>query len=134
MENIASFPDLAGKVALITGIGQIGDRKSWGNGAATARLLCRNGAKVFGCDIDMDAAAHTKTRVEADGGIVDITRADVTVAADVKRLVAECMSKYGRIDILVNNVGRSEPGGTAEMEEEIWLVFLPASRDYPHKH
>ncbi|KAI8660326.1 hypothetical protein NCS57_01009400 [Fusarium keratoplasticum] len=120
MENSATFPDLAGKVAIVTGIGQIGTRERWGNGAATARLLCHNGVKVFGCDIDIDAASYTKTRIEAEGGTVEITQADVTSSADVKRLVSECVTKFGRVDILVNNVGRSEPGGPAEMEENIW--------------
>ncbi|EEU42935.1 uncharacterized protein NECHADRAFT_95362 [Fusarium vanettenii 77-13-4] len=120
MEHSATFPDLAGKVAIVTGIGQIGTRELWGNGAATARLLCHNGVKVFGCDIDIDAAAYTKTRIEAEGGTVEITQADVTSSVDVKRLVSECMAKFGRVDILVNNVGRSEPGGPAEMEENIW--------------
>jgi NAD(P)-dependent dehydrogenase (short-subunit alcohol dehydrogenase family) len=122
MENSATFPDLAGKVAIVTGIGQIGTRERWGNGAATARLLCHNGVKVFGCDIDIDAAVYTKTRIEAEGGTVEITQADVTSSADVKRLVSECVAKFGRVDILVNNVGRSEPGGPAEIEENIWSV------------
>ncbi|KAL6359178.1 hypothetical protein LRP88_06598 [Fusarium phalaenopsidis] len=96
MENSATFPDLAGKVAIVTGIGQIGTRERWGNGAATARLLCHNGVKVFGCDIDIDAASYTKTRIEAEGGTVEITQADVTSSADVKRLVSECVAKFGK--------------------------------------
>ena len=48
-----TYPDLKGKVALITGIGQVGipESKTWGNGAATARVLSYNGVKIFGCDL-----------------------------------------------------------------------------------
>jgi NAD(P)-dependent dehydrogenase (short-subunit alcohol dehydrogenase family) len=67
MSTHASFPDLKGKVALVTGIGQTGsdgnvwgdEPRVWGNGAATARLLALNGVKVFGCDIDVVSATKT---------------------------------------------------------------------------
>lgn len=47
-------------------------------------------------------------------------QADVTKSSDVKRLVDACMLKWGRIDVLVNNVGRSEKGDPASMSEEVW--------------
>ncbi|KFZ11067.1 hypothetical protein V502_07769 [Pseudogymnoascus sp. VKM F-4520 (FW-2644)] len=115
------YEDLRDKVVLLTGIGQMGDPSMWGNGAAIAKVLaCENGAKVFGCDLHIDAAEHTKKRIEAEGGVCSVVTCDVTDAAQVKKLVAMCMEKYGRIDILVNNVGRSEPGGPAEMSEGAW--------------
>lgn len=117
---MGTFPELKGKVALVTGIGQMGDPSMWGNGAATARVLCKNGVKVFGCDLYLESALHTKKRLDAEGGICEVTAANVTSAHDVKRMVNECIEKFGRIDILVNNVGRSEPGGPVEMEEKIW--------------
>ena len=128
MPAFATFPDLPGKVAIVTGIGQIGsdstvrgtDPKLWGNGAATARLLALNGVKVFGCDINIESAQHTQDRIRTEGGVVEVVKADVTKAEDVKRLVADCVRTFGRVDILVNNVGRSEPGGPVEMEEHIW--------------
>ncbi|PGH32657.1 hypothetical protein GX50_04572 [[Emmonsia] crescens] len=119
--NPATYPDLKGKVVLLTGIGQSGDPDMWGNGAAAARVLATNGAKVFGCDLDLSAAQHTQRRIEAEGGECAVTSADVTTDVDVKMLVEACMARYGgRIDILVNNVGRSEPGGPAEMSEQTW--------------
>ncbi|KAI8669819.1 hypothetical protein LRP88_01724 [Fusarium phalaenopsidis] len=119
---IASYPDLKEKVVFLTGIGQTGDRDDpmWGNGAATARLLASQGAKVFGCDLNLDAAIRTQKRIEEEGGEITVTKADVTVGEDVKKAVEQCISKYGRIDVLVNNVGRSEPGGPAEMTEQVW--------------
>ncbi|KAH6974509.1 putative short-chain dehydrogenases/reductase [Ilyonectria sp. MPI-CAGE-AT-0026] len=119
---VASYPDLKDKVIFLTGVGQTGDlnEPAWGNGAATARLLASQGAHVFGCDLNLDAALWTQTRIAADGAQITVTKADVTKSEDVKRAVDECFSKYGRIDVLVNNVGRSEPGGPAELTEHIW--------------
>ncbi|KAH6676861.1 hypothetical protein F5X68DRAFT_264097 [Plectosphaerella plurivora] len=118
------YPDLAGKVALITGIGQVGplDTESWGNGAAVARLLARNGVHIFGCDLNLDAAERSKARILQDSpkATVDVIAASVTDSNDVKRLVDAIMEKHGRIDILVNNVGATTPGSPATMTEETW--------------
>lgn len=121
MESFANYPDLQGKIALVTGVGQMpGSPDLWGNGAAIARVLCRNGVKVFGCDLDMEAAKETKKRIEAEGGEIEITQADVTVSTAVRAFVEKCVSRWGRVDILVNNVGRSAPGDPASMSEEVW--------------
>jgi NAD(P)-dependent dehydrogenase (short-subunit alcohol dehydrogenase family) len=118
------YPDLRGKVALVTGIGQDGppDNEKWGNGAAISLALARNGVKVFGCDINVSAGKNTKSRIEAlvPDAVVDVATADVTQSAQVEQFVKDCMARHGRIDILVNNVGRSERGGPAEMSEEVW--------------
>ncbi|KAF4865655.1 3-oxoacyl-[acyl-carrier-protein] reductase FabG [Colletotrichum siamense] len=117
---IASYPDLRDKIVFLTGIGQSGDQEMWGNGAATARLLARQGAKIFGCDLYLEPAQHTQKRIVAEGGDVTVVAADVTNDESVKSAVDACLAKYGRIDILINNVGRSEPGGPAEMTEKVW--------------
>lgn len=114
------YPEFKDKVVLLTGIGQSGDQEMWGNGASTARVLCQNGAKIFGCDLRLPAAEHTQRRLQAEGGTCDVIAADVTKEEDVKALVDACMKKYGRIDVLVNNVGMSEPGGPAEMAPSVW--------------
>ncbi|WWC64357.1 uncharacterized protein I303_106967 [Kwoniella dejecticola CBS 10117] len=115
----ASFPSYKDKVVLLTGIGQ-SDPDSWGNGAATALLMARNGAKIFGCDLTLEAAEYNKKRLTDMGYVCDVVAADVTNPDSVKAFVDACMAKHGRIDILVNNVGRSEPGGPAEMEPRVW--------------
>ncbi|CAK7204218.1 hypothetical protein SEUCBS139899_006972 [Sporothrix eucalyptigena] len=115
-----TYPDLKGKVVFLTGIGQTGDQSMWGNGAATARILAHNGARIFGCDLHLEAAQHTESRIRAEGGEIHVTSADVTQDSSVKEAIAACLDRYGRIDILVNNVGRSEPGGPAEMSEATW--------------
>lgn len=118
--NPATYPDLRDKVVLLTGIGQQGDPTMWGNGAATARVFAQNGARIFGCDLNIAVAQHTQSRIEAEGGDCTVTAANVTNGTEVKALVDMCIARYGRIDILVNNVGKSEPGGPAEMSEETW--------------
>ena len=122
-----TYPCFKGKLVLLTGIGQTGpaDTSAWGNGAATARLLCANGARVFGCDIDAAAAARTCERLAAEFGVgcCSHARADVTSSADVARLVEACVAWGGAgagIDCLVNNVGLSRRGGPADLAEETW--------------
>ena len=109
---------LDGKVALVTGCGTLGE--GWGNGKAIAVALARQGAKVFGSDLNLEAAEQTQKIIEQEGGSAGVMVADATKADDVKKLVDACMAKYGRIDILVNNVGRSEPGDPVTMSEAVF--------------
>lgn len=110
---------LQGKVVLITGLGQTSD-EGWGIGAAIATLFARQGASIFGGNRSLSSAERTKQRIEKEGGICDIRQTDVTSSESVKALVDACIAKHNRIDILVNNVGRSEPGCPASMPEEVW--------------
>jgi NAD(P)-dependent dehydrogenase (short-subunit alcohol dehydrogenase family) len=112
------MPGLLNKIALVTGCGSMGD--GWGNGKAISVLLARQGAKVFGVDVNLDAAKQTREAIHSEGGAAEVRSCDVTQAADVASAVEACIELYGRIDILVNNVGRSEPGGPAEMTEQVW--------------
>lgn len=109
---------LDGKIALVTGCGTLGE--GWGNGKAIAVALARQGASVFGSDLNLEAAQETQSIINEEGGSAHVMVADATKAEDVKKLVDACMAQYGRIDILVNNVGRSEPGDPVSMSEEIW--------------
>ena len=122
--SFPTFPDLQGKVAVITGIGQVGlpNSSTWGNGAATARLLTHNGAKVFGCDLRLEAAEYTRQRIlDADPtAVCDVVACDVTKTADVEAFVQQVMDKHGRIDIFVNNVGATKAGWPHDMSEEAW--------------
>ena len=94
----------------------------WGNGAATARVFLRNGARVFGCDINLPSAQATRDRLlsEFPDAEIEVLQTDVTKKDEVEALVKKCAAKWGRIDVLVNNVGRSEKGDPASMSEEIW--------------
>ena len=110
--------DLTGKVAFITGAGSAGP--GWGNGRATAVLLARQGAKVFGTDVNDEAACVTRDLVEKERGTCVMHHGDMMVGADVKAAVEACLDKFGQIDILVNNVGGSAPGDPVTMSEEVW--------------
>ena len=122
---LPTFPDLAGKVAIITGIGQTGipNSPTYGNGAATARVFSHNGVKIFGCDLNLKAAEYTKSRLlEADPkAVVDVVKCDVTKQADVDALIKAALDKHGRIDILFNNVGGLRSGSAGDMEEATWI-------------
>ena len=111
--------DFQDKVAFVSGAGSVGD--GWGNGRATAVLLARQGAKVFGTDYSAEALAGTTAAMENEGlqswaG----TCADMTRTEDVQRAVQECIDRFGRIDILVNNVGGSVPGTPVSLSVDEW--------------
>jgi NAD(P)-dependent dehydrogenase (short-subunit alcohol dehydrogenase family) len=111
--------DLTGKVAFVAGAGSIGE--GWGNGKATAVLLARQGAKVFGVDIADEAlAATTAIMKQEDLGGWASRPCNMTQSGDVQASVADCLDRFGRIDILVNNVGGSAPGDPVSMTEDIW--------------
>ena len=107
---------LEGKVALVTGCGS--QSAGWGNGKAIAVLFARRGAAVYGVDVNREAAEETRRVVEGEGGTFAVGTGDVTDKAAVDALVADCVARLGRVDILVNNVGHSLPGDPATMTEE----------------
>jgi NAD(P)-dependent dehydrogenase (short-subunit alcohol dehydrogenase family) len=113
---------LDGKVAIVTGCGSFAP--GWGNGKAIATLLARQGASVFGVDLDLAAAEETRRIVEGEGGRLQVAACDVTDGAQVQTVVDACVARFGRLDILVNNVGRSEPGDPVTMDEAVWRAQL----------
>ena len=109
---------LDGKVALVTGCGSIG--AGWGNGKAIATLFARQGATVYGVDRNLEAARETRDIIAAEGHNIHVAPCDVTNADEVAAAVRDCIARFGRIDILVNNVGQSEPGTPATMPLPVW--------------
>jgi NAD(P)-dependent dehydrogenase (short-subunit alcohol dehydrogenase family) len=103
------------RVALVSGAGSVGP--GWGNGRATAVRFAEEGAKVFAVDRDESALAETVARTE---GRIKTHVCDVTDGRAVSRMVEACLAAFGRIDVLVNNVGGSAAGGPVEMSEETW--------------
>ncbi|MDQ2801322.1 MAG: SDR family oxidoreductase [Pseudomonadota bacterium] len=109
---------MTGKVAIVTGAGSVGP--GWGNGRATATLFARQGAAVFLVDIDQQAAEATHTTISAEGGTSAAHRCDMLNVDEVQAMVSACLDRFGRIDVLVNNVGGSAPGDPVSMTEEVW--------------
>ncbi|WP_440967642.1 SDR family NAD(P)-dependent oxidoreductase [Massilia sp. GER05] len=109
---------LNNKVAIVTGAGCVGP--GWGNGRAVAVLFAQAGAKIFAVDKSMEAMEETVRRVREAGGTITAHTCDVTDSAAVEAMVAACLAEYGRVDILVNNVGGSAAGGPVALSEDKW--------------
>ncbi|MFL6118318.1 SDR family NAD(P)-dependent oxidoreductase [Actinophytocola sp.] len=113
---------LRGKVALVTGAGSVGP--GWGNGRATAAVFAREGARVFLVDRDEASLADTARLIRAEGGTVATRIADVTDAESIGASVDACVAELGGLDVLVNNVGGSRPGGVGELALTEWNAQL----------
>ncbi len=109
---------LQDKIAIVTGAGSVGP--GWGNGRATCVRFAEEGAKIFAVERNLDSAKETVERVKAVGGEIVLHQCDVTDSKSVAAMVAPCVRHFGRIDVLVNNVGGSAHGGPVEMSEEVW--------------
>lgn len=110
----ADCPDLSrldGRVAIVTGAGSRGT--GIGNGKAAAVLLARRGAMVLLLDADEQAAQITRKLVESTGGQALVQQADVSDPEACRLAVDAATRAWGRVDILVNNVGIGGPAGDA---------------------
>ncbi|MFC7883456.1 3-oxoacyl-ACP reductase FabG [Streptomyces sp. NPDC057376] len=105
------------KVALVTG-------GTSGIGLAAARLLAEQGHRVFLCARNADTVARTVKELQGEGHDVDGAAADVGSTDDVKRVVRAAVDRFGTIDVLVNNAGRSGGGVTADITDELWLDVI----------
>ena len=113
---------LTGKVAIVTGAGS--RAAGIGNGRATAVLFAREGARVLLVDRERHAAEETLVMIAADGGEAVVSEADVTRTEDCRAMVAQAVDRWGRLDILDNNVGISGPGTVVEVAEDDWARVL----------
>jgi NAD(P)-dependent dehydrogenase (short-subunit alcohol dehydrogenase family) len=111
-------PRLAGKVAIVTGAGSRAE--GIGNGRATAVLFAREGARVLCVDREKDKAEATRAMIAAEGGEAAVLEADVTRSADCRAMVDEAVRRWGRLDILDNNVGIGGRASVVEVEEGDW--------------
>ena len=130
---------LEGKVVIVTGAGCVGP--GWGNGRAVAVRFAQEGAKIFAVDKSADAMRETLERLDAAGAEFDSHLCDVNDSAAVKALVDACVARFGRVDVLVNNVGGSAKGGPVQLSEEDWdrqlnfnlkSVFVTCKHVLPH--
>jgi NAD(P)-dependent dehydrogenase (short-subunit alcohol dehydrogenase family) len=108
-----------GKVALVTGAGS--QSEGIGNGRAAAIVLARQGAKVALLDYKEALAAETARMIEEEGGECLVIGADVTKAEECEAAVKKTVERWGRFDILVNNVGTGLVRGDAvEVDLDAW--------------
>lgn len=127
---------LAGKVALVSGIGG-------GIGQGCALMFARHGARVMGCDLDAPAAAATVRAAIAEGlQMQSVQPVDLTKPADVQRVVATTIDIWGRLDILLNAAAWAAFEWIEQMdfatqwrrtlEAELDSVFLMCQSSWPH--
>ena len=107
------------KVIAITGIGGP-DSEPFGNGQQIARLFAHQGGFIEGSDIDETAGRQTCSQIEADGGTCYLTVCDATNEQQINSWMEAIISRHGKIDVLVNNVGQSERMSPEDVKQSLW--------------
>lgn len=111
---------LANKIAVVVGGGQQ-PGETIGNGRATCLRFAQEGATVMVVDRDVELAEETAAMIAAEGGTASTFAADITDEAQCAAIAATAKQRYGRIDVLHNNVGRSRGDrATTEMDADMW--------------
>jgi NAD(P)-dependent dehydrogenase (short-subunit alcohol dehydrogenase family) len=115
---------LKGKVAIVVGAGQT-PGETIGNGRASAILYAREGARVLLVDRRLESAEDTREMIAKEGGEAVAFQADAIKSDDCKKMAEACVQRFGRIDILHNNVGIGDnDGGLNQLTEEAWDRIL----------
>ncbi len=107
---------LAGKIAVIVGAGQ-SPGEGIGNGRATVLRFAQEGAHILAVDRDLASAEETAALASKEGGECVAFQADVTREATLLAAMQEAVRRWGRLDILHNNVGVSVGGGDKPLDE-----------------
>ncbi len=127
------------RVAIVTGAGSVGP--GIGNGRATALVFAREGARVLLVDHELPSMELTQRMISEEGGVASTIQADVSDPLACRSVADACVERYGRIDILHNNVGIEIAGGLLDTTEEVWdktlsvnlkSMFLMAKAVVPH--
>jgi ketoreductase len=106
-----------GRVAVVTG-------GTSGIGLAVTRTLAARGHSVYLCARDADAVKQTVTLLRAESLEVDGSPCDVTSREDIRAFVRAAVDRYGTVDVLVNNAGRSGGGITADITDDLWFDVI----------
>ena len=119
--------NLDGKTAIVTGCGSEGE--GWGNGRAISTLLARQGAKVIGTDLNYKAAKNTQDFILKENNKCEIHEVNMSNKKDVDSFFKNVIKQHEKINILVNNVGRSEPGDPEVMDYDVWREQFSTNLD-----
>lgn len=104
-------------VAIVTGA-------TSGIGLSITRRLAAGGHRVFICSRHDEELSATIKALRDEGFEVDGQSCDVSVPDDIRRFVTAAVARYGPVDVLVNNAGRSGGGATAEITDELWFDVI----------
>jgi len=116
---------LAGKVAVVTGAAS--QSEGVGNGAAVARLFAREGASVVLVNRSFERAKALEETIRAEGGEAAAFAADVTSPEETEAMTAFAAQRYGRLDILHNNVGVGAGGDTVTQSLDDWNRLIQSN-------
>jgi NAD(P)-dependent dehydrogenase (short-subunit alcohol dehydrogenase family) len=116
---------LAGKVAIVTGAAA--QAEGVGNGSAVATLFAREGASVVLVNRNLERAQALQAAIRAEGGEAAAFAADVTDPAATEAMAAFAAERYGRLDILHNNVGVGAAGNTVTQSLDDWNRIVAAN-------
>ncbi|MDL2403055.1 SDR family NAD(P)-dependent oxidoreductase [Rhizobium mayense] len=111
-----------GKVAVVTGAGG-------GIGSAIAGRLASEGALVVVTDVNVEAAAHVASKIDAAGGTAVAIGADISKKEECFELVAKSFELKGRLDVLVNNAGINRRGNLLSLSDEDWKASFTVNLD-----
>ena len=115
---------LKDKVAIVTGAGATGIGDFVGIGQAISVLFAKQGARVLLVDRDQRNAEITLATIKEEGGEASIFVGDVTSNADCQGMAEAARSRYGNVNVLVNNVGISGPGSVTDVDEDFWDTVM----------
>src|SRR5271170_3907511 len=116
---------LTNKVAIVTGAAS--QAEGVGNGAAVAMLFAREGARVVLVNRNLERATALEEAIRSEGGEATAFAADVTAPEATEAMAAFAMERYGRLDVLHNNVGVGASGNTVTGSLDDWNRLLQAN-------
>lgn len=116
--SLATYGDLDGKVAIVTGAGAAGD--GIGNGRAVAMQLAMSGARVVAVDLDQGLAQRTVAMIEEHNGKALAVAVDASTEEGCRQVVDAALATWGGIDLLDNNVGIASRGSVVDESPDNW--------------
>ena len=115
---------LENKVAIVTGAGATGSGDFMGIGQAISILFARNGAKVLLVDRNEENVEATLATIKEEGGDASVFVGDVTSNDNCQGMAQAALSHYGKVNVLINNVGISGPGSVTDVDEDFWDTVI----------